>query len=150
LVYFANAAISSAVNARHERVEEGDVLSGEQSYSQFAFEALLVENGITVSELEDVLLEFAGEQGVVSQERVDVLIGRVISDHGTAQYVRERLIALSVLGIEIRDGEFEFMEFEPDDKRGAALARKVAERRGGPLRYAINPAYHAYLEVVES
>ena len=44
---------------------EEDFLLAEKNYSQFAFEALLVENGITLSELEDVLFEFAGGSAIM-------------------------------------------------------------------------------------
>ena len=149
LVYFANAAISSAVNARHNRVEEEDVLAGERAYSQFAFEALLVENGITIRQLDDVLLELAGEPEIIGASRLKELIERVDLGESTSEYVRDRLIGLSVLGIEVREGEFEFLEVEPEDKRGTVLARKLAEQRGGDQRFCINPAYRAYLEIAE-
>lgn len=150
LVYFANAAIASAVNARHDQVEEDDVLAGERAYSQFAFEALLVENGITITQLEDVLLELAGEPAVIDSARLGELTSRVNLGDTDPDYIRDRLIALSVLGVEVREDEFEFREVEPEDKRGAVLARKAAEQRGGEPRFSINPAYRAYLEIDES
>ena len=57
MVYMCNAAVMAAVNGRHDIVEEDDILAAEMNYSQFAYEALLVENGITVGQLDSVLLE---------------------------------------------------------------------------------------------
>ncbi len=60
-----------------------------------------------------------------------------------------RLKALSFLGIEVRENEFEFLETDPGDKRADVLARKVAELRGQSPRYSIHPAYRSYLEIQE-
>ena len=53
MVYICNAAVMAAVNSRSEIVEEAHILAAEMNYSQFAYEALLVENGITVAQLDD-------------------------------------------------------------------------------------------------
>ena len=70
MVYISNAAIGNAVNSRHEIVEEDDILSAELNYSQFAYEALLVENGITVQKLDEVLLEFMASDSVLPASAV--------------------------------------------------------------------------------
>jgi len=46
IVYFCNAAITTAVNRRHTRIEEDDIFEAERIYSQFSFEALLVEERV--------------------------------------------------------------------------------------------------------
>lgn len=75
IIYWCNATVGIAANRRHERVEEADVLDGERTYSQFAYEALLVENGITIELLKDVLLQFLGESATLDQATVRRLVG---------------------------------------------------------------------------
>lgn len=70
MVYLCNAAVTSAVNSRHDIIEEAAILAAEASYSQFAYEALLVENGITVQQLDDVLLEFMASDSVLRDSAV--------------------------------------------------------------------------------
>ena len=60
ILYLTNAAIENAVRHRRDRVTEADVLEAERQYSQFAFDALLVKGGADVTDLEDILFEFAG------------------------------------------------------------------------------------------
>src|SRR5690606_20382878 len=74
LILLCNAAVGVAINRQHSRVEEDDVLTAELTYSQFAFEALLVENGITVDEFESLLLHFLGAPAIMSQTEVFNLI----------------------------------------------------------------------------
>ena len=147
MVYLCNAAVMSALNSRHERVEEDDILAAEQSYSQFAYEALLVENGITVQEFEDVLLEFMGSDSVLraSAAKANVKLAGISDDKLDA--VIERLKMMSFLGVEIADDRFEYIEGEPESRRLEVLARKYADRAKAEPRYSIHPAYRRYLEV---
>lgn len=55
IVFLCNAAVALAVNRGHARIEETDIIDAEKQYSQYAFEMIQVENGITVPELEAVL-----------------------------------------------------------------------------------------------
>ena len=147
LIYFCNAAIIAAVNARHDRVEEDDVLVGEKSYSQFAFEALLVENGITISEFEGVLYEFVGASSQLTQEEVAERIGSAGVTDGKIAPIQERLRSLSFLGLETRDGYFEFPENESESRRAQVMAKKLAEANRRSFNFAVHPAFHAYLEI---
>jgi hypothetical protein len=149
LVYMCNAAVIAAVNARRERVDEEDFLLAEQSYSQFAFEALLVENGITISAFEDVLLEFAGADAIISQSEALAMISRVLRDSDKEDEVFARLKAVSFFGFEISEGRFVFPEAGAESKRAEVLSRKHAESRESEIRMTIHPAYRPYLEIRE-
>lgn len=150
MIYLLNAAIISAVNSRRVRVEEHDFVLAARYYSQFALEALLVENGITISELEDILLEFAAEPPI--RERSDVLdlISRTISDRERATEVLMRLQAMSFLGVEVGPGRFIYPEMGPAGKLAETLAGKLAESRGGVIRHIVHPAYRPYLEIPDT
>lgn len=149
MVYICNAAIMSAVNSRHEIIQEEDILSAEKNYSQFAYEALLVENGITVDQLDYVLLEFMGSDSVLpaSAVRANLTLAGIEADK--AEYVIARLKAMSFLGEETDPGEFQYIEGEADSRRLDVLARKYSERALQEPRYSIHPAYRSYLEIRE-
>ena len=70
LVYFSNAAISRAIDRRHGTVLESDVVAAIETYSQYAYEALLVENGITIPEMEELLFSFLGNEAVITHEEL--------------------------------------------------------------------------------
>jgi hypothetical protein len=149
MVYICNAAITSAVNSRHDIIDEGDILSAERNYSQFAYEALLVENGITVDQLDYVLLEFMDSDSVLpaSAVRANLNLAGIAGDK--AEYVIARLEAVSFLGVETAPNKFQYVEGEADSRRLDVLARKYAERVRQEPRYSIHPAYRSYLEIRE-
>ena len=149
LIYFCNAMTSIAANRRSERIDESDVLAGELLYSQFAFEALLVENGVTISEIESVLYEFAGEAAFQTESSVLATIERAGPRSASATEVLERLKALSFLGVETAPGRFEFADGGQSSNRREALARRTAREGAADPRLSIHPAYRAYLEIQE-
>ncbi len=98
MVYLCNAAVMAAVNSCNDRVEEADILAAEKNYSQFAYEALLVENGITVQEFEDVLLEFVNSSEIGFAAKACVALAGYCD---RVDVVIDRLKAVSFLGIEV-------------------------------------------------
>jgi len=149
LIYLCNSAVSAAANRGNERVEEEDLLLGELTYSQFAFESLLVENGITIPQFTQVLLEFLGEPSVVSESRLAEFIERAGVEHGKVGDVVSRLRAVSFIGPETAEGRFAYPEEGHAADRADVLARKLAEARGSEVRLAVHPAFRPYLEMTE-
>jgi hypothetical protein len=147
LVYLCSAAITNAVNRRHSRVEEKDVLDAEIMYSQFALEAIKVENGITLEVLEEVLFEFVGAPLALSDADVIQRIGRVVPDQERQSIVLEHLRSLSFLGRETREGKYSYADDPQDRARDEALARLLAANRGTPGSWAVHPAFRPYLEI---
>jgi hypothetical protein len=147
MVYLCNAAVMAAVNGRHDLIEEDDILSAEMDYSQFAYEALLVENGITVKQLDSVLLEFMASDSILpaSAVRANLGIAGIATDE--VDYVVGRLKGVSFLGVEVGPGRFEYVEGDADSRRLDVLARKYSESTGEEPRFSIHPAYRSYLEV---
>lgn len=146
IVYLCNAATISAINARHTTISEKDFLAAERQYSQFAFEALLVENGITITQFEEVLFEFVGGACVMTEPEALEAIQRVVA-RPESEGVLTRLRHVSFLGVEESRDTFVYPEVGPLSRRAEALARKVAEGRGGPPRYQIHPAYRPFLGI---
>jgi hypothetical protein len=150
LIYLFNAAVISAVNSRRERVEEEDVLNAEGNYSQFAFEALLVENGLTIMQFEAVLFEFIGLNAVLEVSEAVKAIKTAGVEDDKVEEVLTRLKALSFLGTEVAPNQFRYAEAGPEMQRVEVFARRLAERRGdGEARLTVHPAFRAYLGISE-
>ena len=150
LVQFCNAAIGAAVNHRHTRVESRDVLAGEAAYSQFAFESLKVENGVSLEEIENVLYEFVGKGALISRSEVRQTIQNAGISEAKLDDVLRHLVARTFLGPEVNDGEFRFVYELSDLPIVESLERVRARGTRYDLRYKIHPAFHSYLEVDRS
>jgi hypothetical protein len=108
---------------------------------------LLVENGLTIDELESVLFEFAGGEARMTRDWVEDAVRRAGLDADRFDSVIARLRQLSFLGVELKEDEFSYEEDARDELKFDALARNLEERRGWPARYEIHPAYRPYLEI---
>ncbi len=143
LIFFANAALTTAINRKHNRITAGDIAFAEKQYSRFAIEALLVESDAEDFDLEEVLYEFAGLDSTLSAP--DLL--HLLQPYGDADLIRDWLMRTSFLGIEVRPGEFVHVEGETDTRRQTKVAQRFAERQEEPLRYRVHPAFRPFLEV---
>jgi len=150
LIFFANAAISTAVNRRKTGVEESDVLEAEKTYSRFAFDAVLVEAEATLARAETILMEFVGEHHLLTVTQLSDLLTRAGVDVGEHGQVITELVGLSFLGLETRENEFKYVDDVRDHQRNERLAKRLAERRGTPVQYEVHPAFRPYLEISES
>lgn len=117
LIYLCNAAVGVAINRGHGRVEAEDAKAAQDGYSQFAFEALLVENGITLGEFEAVLLEFLSVSPYLTKDEIFQLLEHAGVTEMKAEQVIARLKAISFLGIETKPGTFEYPEVGGHPKR---------------------------------
>lgn len=147
IIYFCNAAVTNAVNAKHGRVEVDDLESAARYYSAFALEALLVENGLTIPEMEDVLFEFAGGASTLSPDEVREAIGRTGLNPSMVDQAITRLWEMSFLGWEIQPDEFAFAEDVDDGRKVHALVRRLEREQGVPARLRVHDAFRPYLEL---
>lgn len=149
IVFFVKAAVSFAVNRKHDRVEEKDILDGEKQYSQYAWDSILVENGITVPQLEAVLLEFVASASVVSESTARKLVSRSGIDAEKVDPVISHLVKLTFLGLEVSEGTFVYADEPKALKKNLVLADRYFESVDRERRYEINTAFRSYLEVSE-
>lgn len=147
IVYLVKAAVSSAVNRGHERVEEKDIVDAEKQYSQYAIDSIMVENGITVPQLQDVVLEFAGSDAVLKESAVKSKVLAAKLPVAVVDNVIQHLVSLTFLGQEVRPGEFVFTDDWKELRKNSIFAERLARDRGTERRYRIHPAFHAYLEI---
>lgn len=146
LVYFCNAAISRAVDRRHDAVAEEDLLSAEEIYSQYAYEALLVENGTTIPEMEAVIFSFLGAPEIFTRQRAFEAFAEAGLSPEKNDSVLARLIQMSFLGVEIAPGKFEYPEVGSELQRALALAARL-EPDELRRKLQIHRAYRSFLQV---
>jgi len=147
LVYFTKAALSTAVNRGHSRVEEDDILEAEKLYSQFVFEVVQVENGISLPELEKILFEFVGGSSILCKNEIFTILSKSGIDKDRHNYALHHLIALSFLGVEIKLNEFRFCTSADEIRKIERLSERYITIENKAQRYQIHKAFHAYLEV---
>jgi len=122
MVYLVKAAVSKAVNRRHSMVKEEDILDAETEYSQYALKSILVENGVTLPELESILYEFAGTAAIVTEQELRSTVLKVLGDKTRVDYAISHLIGLTFLGVETRDNQFDFVEDYSEFKKRSVVA----------------------------
>lgn len=147
LVYFVKAAISTAVNRRHNKVLEEDILEAQKQYSQYAMDSILVEDGVTLPELEAVLIEFAGCAPILPDNEIEAIVKRAKIPDEKVGHVREHLVNLTFLGIETRPGKFKFADDPREYRLNFALSKKLCEGTGRRPLFKINPAFYNYLGI---
>lgn len=146
LIYLANAALTTAINRKHEKVREEDIIYAEKQYSRFALDALIVESQAEGFDLEEVLFEFAGLDATLDEDELSLVLESV----GEADEIRGWLIRTSFLGLQIAEGDFVHVEGEDASRRKLKAAQRLSQRTGRPLRYRIHPAFRDSLEVIDN
>ena len=149
IVYLVKAAVSFAVNRKHDRVEERDILDGEKEYSQYALDSILVENGISIPQLEAVLFEFIGAASVLDEGQVRTLIAKAAVDIQRLDEVVNHLAKLSFLGAEVSEGVFAFADEPRELRKNKVLADHVAAISNRSRRFQVHPAFRSYLAITE-
>jgi len=148
LIYLSKDAIAQAVNRRHTKVEEEDILEAQKKYSQYALDSIVVENSIQVEALEALLYEFVGREEIIVHN--DILAAMQVCDipDDKLDDVVELLCDLTFLGREVESGRFEFLYNEENKTKFQVMARKRVEGSADRVeRFRINEAFHAYLEI---
>lgn len=150
IVYLVKEAVSTAVNRNHMRVEEEDFLDAEKQYSHYAFDSILVENGISVPQLEQLLYEFAGKRFYVTEDEISKCIENAALPLELREQLIDHLIKLTFLGIEVDENRFVFTEDPKELKRNLILGAKLARQLKSKRRFRIHPAFHSFLDIRRS
>ena len=149
IVYLVKSAVSNAVNRKHDRVEEKDILDAENAYSLYALDSILVENGISIPQLQDVLDQFSGGPAIVSTTVARQTVSRANIPVEQVDYAIEHLIRLSFLGVETSSEAFVFSGESRELGRNSVLAQRYCEKTNSEPRYLINRAFRAFLHVTD-
>ncbi len=143
IIFLGNAALTTAINRRHQSVLAHDFVLAESIYSRFSVEALLVESEAQGFDLEELLFEFAGLDSTIPE----ALLDEVLAGNHDARAVRDWLIRTSFLGVENREGRFVYVEGESEARKKLRVAQRLADRLRRPLQFRVHPAFRPYLDV---
>lgn len=144
LIFFLNRAKNNAVAKGYDFINENDLKSAYEEYSNWVFQSLIVENGITISQIKEFFYHIVGENSIITRETIIEIMERTSIPNKTDKqinYFIDHLCSLSFLGIEIRPSDFHFdYGYDIDDKK-AFQAKKLASNR-----YKIHEAFIPYME----
>lgn len=144
IIYFGNAALTTAINRRHAVITQDDIAMADETYSRFAYDALVVESGSQGFSLEDVLYEFAGLNSILTEEELGQVLGSI--DYDPLE-IRSWLLRTSFLGIEVREGKFAHVEGKSEVDRKLKVASRSSERSSRPIHFRVHPAFRHYLDI---
>jgi len=146
IIYFLTSAKNFAVSRGHEIIGQEDLKSAHADYSNWIFKSILVENGITITQIEDFMYNLMGEEAIMTDTRIKKLAEEANINVDSAEDLErfiDNLVSLTIFGREIKDSEFEYeYEFDSDIKL-KALANKLISNR-----YKIHNALIPYLEII--
>lgn len=143
LIYFINSAKNIAVRRGHSIIQESDLLSAHKDYSNWIFKSILVENGVTVNQLQKFLYNVMGESSILTKDRIEKLMiqSEISTEDNYVELFITHLCELSFIGREIKPFIFQFeFDFDSEDKN-LILAKKLNSNR-----YKIHNAFVPYLE----
>jgi hypothetical protein len=147
LLFFVKAAISIAVNRKHSIVTDKDIHAAEKQYSQFALDSILVENGISIGKLEEIIYEFVGQCSILEESQIVAILNRTDVPAEKHDNTIRHLCNLTFLGREVGAGDFRFADDIDESRKVAVLAERTARGNGGVKRYQIHCAFWSFLEV---
>jgi hypothetical protein len=149
LIYLVKTALQLAVNRGHLKIEEEDLISAEQQYSRFALDSLFVETGSRISNMEELIYEFAATSEIVTTNQIKSAMDMAGLGAASLIDIIDSLSELTFLGLETAANRFEYMYDEDSKAKLQVMARKlVPEQNFGLQRFRINRAFHAYLEII--
>jgi len=147
LIYFINSAKNSAVAKGHNHIDENDLKSAYEEYSNWVFQSLMVENGITISQLKDFFYHLVGERSIITRDKIVEVMSLTSIPNKTedeVEYFISHICSLSFLGREIKHNEFHFdYGYDIDDKK-LFQANKLNSGR-----YQIHRAFIPYIECAD-
>lgn len=146
LLYFLRSAISSAVNRRHERVQEDDFLKAEEDYSEFVYQSVLVELREKLPHIESIMAEFMGSATSFTKAEVQSIIRRAssISEDEVDQVIASLAIS-SFLELEVPLKGFITASDDKEYDRLYKAAANAAERNATDVQFRVHRAFRKTL-----
>jgi len=146
IIYFCKSALTAAVNHNHAKIQEDDIKQAESEYSEYAFNSLLAETSAQFPSFEKLLYEFAGSNAILIRSELEKFISDAGIPDNEFDHTIDELCNLTVLGLEIEPGKFEFMYNESRNKITRTLARKVSKSIALE-RFTINLSLRSFLGI---
>ncbi len=147
IVYLTRAAVSTAINRGHARVEEDDVFEAEKQYSQYALDTIETEATAEFPELAKILYEFAGAKEILEKVELEKFMTNAGFESARFSAAVEFLLTYGFLGLEVSEDTFDFASDENELRKDWVMARKLQEHCGRQPRFKIHKSFHSYLEI---
>ena len=144
LLYLMKQCKDYAISRGHDRIYEIDIESGYSDYSRWIFTSILVENGITMSQMENFMTLLMGESSILEIDHLKEIAIQVdvkFKDDKNFEYLIDHLVSLCVFGREVKPNEFRF-DFEAQDEEKF----KAMSKKNNSNRLKIHKALHCFLE----
>jgi hypothetical protein len=145
LIDFLHHCQSHAVNLGHTRIEAGDILEGEKTYSTELVSGISLEIEDVCPDAKDALFAFIEAESLFDGNALQERLGRIVKAEAAQQKVLELLFWYGFLGFVRSDNsECYIYSVVYDTKKFKALLNNVpkAERL-----YTVNPAFFKGLEI---
>lgn len=148
IIFFLTSAKNMAISRGHTVIQEDDLLSALDEYSNWIFKSIIVENGITINQMQDFMYNLMGEKSILSRSDIISFAEKANIDISTKEKIDlfiDHLVSLTIVGREIRNSYFEF-EYEFDgDVKLKSLSNKVENSR-----FKVHNALIPYLEIQQT
>jgi len=151
IIYVVRTALANAVNHKQSLIKEEDLIDAQYKYSKYALDSLLVENGISLENIENLIYEFIGISEIVNENEIRLAMKKSLVPLEKEKIVFNLLCDRTFIGREVNSDDFRFQYNDEDSKKYEVMSSKTAESRPDKLkRFKINKAFHSYLEIKSS
>ena len=145
LIDLVNHCKSVAINLRHDRIEEADILKGMSTFSTDLVTEIGLEIRDVLPEAENLLYEFLGVNVRIPSDELDMIMCRVSSSPEQRRSFVDIFLWYGVLGLVRLDGCVTYIySVNYDSARLKGIARQL---QATGLVYEVNPAFIPGLEV---
>lgn len=149
IIFLCKSALSQAINHKHTRIEEEDILEAEKEYSELAVNSLTAEIETQLDRAEEFLYEFVGQSDIVTRDEIVGFLANAGISVDEADTAIELLCDNTFLGLETAPNTFKFMHESGRKGVFKKLAQNEAKRRRQE-RFKIGAPFHSFLEIVPS
>lgn len=147
LLFLAKAAQDIAINRKHSKIEEEDIIEAEKQYSKHALDTIVTEGTSKCNQIEEFLYEFVSHSEIITIDEIENAIMQT-NIKEDINVIIDLLLDLLFMGIECRENEFTYIYDAKDKNKYSTMERKLLESTPNKIRrFKINKAFHAYLEV---
>ncbi|MCY4594173.1 MAG: hypothetical protein OXC19_05170 [Bryobacterales bacterium] len=145
LIDLVNHCKSVAINLRHDRIEEADILKGMSTFSTDLVTEIGLEIRDVLPEAENLLYEFLGVDVRVPSAELDMMMSKVSSSPEQRKAFVDIFLWYGVLGLVRLDGSVTYIYSVNYDS--ARLKGIASQLQATGLVYEVNPAFIPGLEV---
>ena len=145
LIDLVNHCKSVAINLRHSRIAESDVLKGVSAFSTDLVTEIGLEIQDVLPEAQDLLYEFLGSSVRIPLADLDLMLNKVSESPQERDAFVELFLWYGVLGLVRLDGSVTYIyTVNYDSARLKGIERQLQETG---LVYEVNPAFIQGLEI---